>query len=232
MRHVNYKRWAHYLTDLFLKADIPVKKVLDIACGTGSLLLNLVALDYEGAGFDSSENMIRLAREKARKSGLQIPFWQGMMWNFKVKRPFHACICTYDSMNYCMDLEQCCEVFVCASEALCPGGIFIFDICTERNSRNFFQNYYEKDGTENFNYIRQSFYIKKESLQINEFIIFLESNASSPFREIHRQRIYRINELRELIPGEHFKLVGIYDGFSNRPGTEKSNRVHFVVKKV
>ncbi|MFQ5823528.1 MAG: class I SAM-dependent DNA methyltransferase [bacterium] len=231
MRHVNYDRWAQYLQGLFLNADILVKEVLDIACGTGNLLLKLIELDFKVAGFDVSENMIKIAQEKAQKRGLSIPIWQGVMENFKVKKPFHACLCTYDSMNYCMNLNACYDVLRHASDALCSGGVFIFDICTEKNSRNNFRNFYEKDQTDNFQYIRRTDYLKKEKIQINEFIISLESNSNAPFRELHQQRIYRIDEILNIIPLDQFKIVGIYDGFSKHPGTEKSDRVHFVLKK-
>ena len=54
MRHVNYRYWANHLAKLFKKADFPVKNVLDISCGTASLLLDLAKLDLNVAGFDES----------------------------------------------------------------------------------------------------------------------------------------------------------------------------------
>jgi 2-polyprenyl-3-methyl-5-hydroxy-6-metoxy-1,4-benzoquinol methylase len=231
MRHVNYGRWAEYLLDLFSNADIPVKRVLDLACGTGNLLLKLTELDFEVAGFDSSEDMIKIAHEKAQKRGMRIPIWRGTMQSFEVKRPFHACICTYDSINYCMHLDACHAVMSHTAEALYPGGVFIFDICTERNSSNFFRNYYEKDKINNHHYIRQSFYLKRQRVQVNEFIISSDLHSKALVRELHQQKIYRIDEIMNIIPMNRFKVVGIYDGFTNRPGTEKSDRVHFVLKR-
>jgi ubiquinone/menaquinone biosynthesis C-methylase UbiE len=231
MRHVDYQSWAQYLNSLFLKADIPVRRILDIACGTASLLLQLHRLDFEVAGFDASENMVRMARDKIKGTDTKIPIWQGNMRNFKVRKPFDVCICTYDSMNYCLQAEECIKVLMCVSEALYPGGLFIFDICTEKNSRKYFNSYYENDSTDDFSYVRQSRYSKDEEMQVNEFVITFNSSKTSSFRELHHQRIYRINEISNLIPGSMFKLVGIYEGFSRRPGTEQSNRVHFVLKK-
>ncbi|MFQ5754399.1 MAG: class I SAM-dependent DNA methyltransferase, partial [bacterium] len=141
MRHVNYRRWAQYLSDLFLKADVLVNEILDISCGTGNLLLQLVDLDYKVAGFDESENMIKMARLKADKKRIKIPVWCGSMTKFAVQKEFHAVICTYDSINYCLDLEACISTFGHSSKALCPGGLFIFDVCTLKNSRKNFQNY-------------------------------------------------------------------------------------------
>lgn len=231
MRHVDYGRWAKHLESLFSLADVPVKRVLDLACGTGSLLLKLIDLDFEVAGFDASEEMINMAHEKAKKKGIKISIWRGTMENFRVKKPFHACVCTYDSMNYCKDLNACHNVMSHVADALCAGGVFIFDICTEKNSRNFFKNYYEKDRINDYHYIRQSFYLKKQKIQVNEFVISSNSNSKAMVRELHHQRIYRIDEILNIIPRNQFNVVGIYDGFSRRPGTENSDRVHFLLKK-
>ncbi|MFQ5864689.1 MAG: class I SAM-dependent DNA methyltransferase [bacterium] len=232
MRHVDYVCWAKYLANLFSNAEIPVNRVLDVACGTGSLLLSLTDLDFHVVGFDASENMLNIAQEKARRKGLRISIWRGAMATFRVKQNFQACICTYDSINYCTDLNACYEVMDHAADALCSGGVFVFDICTERNSRSFFRNYYEKDKVDDYQYIRQSYYLKKDKIQINEFIISRDSNSKAPVRELHRQRIYRIDEIANIIPMNRFKVVGTYDGFSKRPGTEDSDRVHFVLKKI
>ncbi|MFQ5750570.1 MAG: hypothetical protein ACE5HI_01115, partial [bacterium] len=58
------------------------------------------------------------------------------------------------------------------------------------------------------------------------------SDSASLYKEVHQQRIYRIDEIKRAIPLDCFKIVGIYDGFSNRLGSEKSDRVHFVLKRI
>ncbi len=232
MRHVNYQRWAYYLSDLFLKADIQVNDVLDISCGTGNLLIKLTNLKFKVAGFDESEKMVKLTQFKARNKGMQIPVWQGSMLQFEVKKLFHALICTYDSINYCMDLETCLSTIHHSSKALEKGGVFVFDICTEKNSRNNFQQYYEKDQTDDFQYVRQSSFSLQKKIQINEFHIMWNSNSAAVYKEKHLQRIYRIDEIKSIIPLDCFQIVGVYDGFSMRAGSEKSDRVHFVLKKI
>lgn len=232
MRHVNYERWARYLSDLFAKADFPVTSILDIACGTGSLLAHLHRLHFTVAGFDASFDMVSVARQKAKKQDRPLPLWQGNMGAFRVKQPFDACVCTYDSINYCLDLDGYLRVFNCVSESLRPGGLFIFDVCTERNSRKYFRNHYENEATREFLFVRQSHYLHKERIQVNEFLISFESDRRQTFRECHRQRIFRIKEIEGLIDSSVFELIGLFDGFSRRPGGEKSNRVHFVLKRI
>lgn len=231
MRHVNYERWAQYLEDLFKKAEQPVHSVLDLACGTGNMMLQLHRMSYNTAGFDASRYMVEVAHEKVAKLQTRLPVWQGVMSEFGVKKSFDACICTYDSINYCMDLAQWDGLFRSVSYCLNAGGLFIFDICTEKNSRKYFRDYYERDGREDFEYIRQSHFLGREKIQLNEFTIYIHSEKMA-FREVHQQRIYRISEIKSVIPQDFFELVGVFDGFSKRPGTERSNRVHFLLRRI
>ena len=230
MRHVNYGRWAQYLRDLFCQADLEVTDVLDIACGTGNLMIKLSELDFKVAGFDESLGMVQAAKGKARGRKLRIPIWRASMMSFAVKQPVDAIVCTYDSINYCMNESACAAVFERASEAILPGGVFIFDICTVKNSRKHFRRYYEKEETEEFLYIRQSYYIASKSIQVNEFYIQWES--SPLIHEIHQQRIYRIDEIVKIIPAQSFQLIGMYDGFSMKGGSEESERVHFLLRRI
>lgn len=232
MRHVNYERWAHYLLVLFSKADFKVKKVLDISCGTGSLLKQLGLYDFELAGFDESFSMVQVARKKFQSANLTIPLWCGTMRHFACAHPFDAVVSTYDSLNYCLRQVDCQSVFEHASQLLRSGGLFVFDVCTEKNSRQHFVNYIERDGADEYEYVRQAYYLRKKRIQVNEFTIqWHDHGHDRTYHEIHRQRIYRIDEMKEIIPTERFEIVGIYDGFSRRPGSENSERVQFVLKR-
>lgn len=232
MRHVNYPNWATYLSRLFRKADVEVKDVLDISCGTGNLLLHLLDLDYAVAGLDASESMLKVAQSKTQHRRRPIPIWLGSMANFSVSKLFQAIICTYDSMNYCLDEGAVVATFRHASNALCSGGVFIFDICTLRNSKRNFRRYYEMDGTNEFRYSRMSYFLMHKRIQVNKFFIEWNSDSRRSFVETHKQKIFSIREIENIVPEESFEIVGIYDGFSLRAGSEKSTRVHFVLKRI
>lgn len=232
MRHVDYRHWARYLVELFRKAEVDVREILDISCGTGSLLLEMANFNFKLAGFDASDDMLKLAKLKLQKAGLSIPVWVGCMQHFQVRKRFHGVVCTYDSFNYCLHEDDWHSVFGNVFDALVPGGIFVFDVSTIRNSRKYFRNYHEKETTSAFEYERESYYLMPESEQINEFSIRWNSGQNKIFREIHRQRIYKIAEIQERIPANWFEMVAIYDGFSFRKGTERSDRVHFLLKRI
>ena len=230
MQHVPYDEWAGYLHHLFEMADLRVHNVLDIACGTGSLMLELANKGYSVSGFDSSKEMAALAAEKLAKAGKPGRAWSGSMTEFALRRRFDAVVYTYDSLNYCQEIAECAQVFTRVAAVLEPGGVFVFDVTTQSNSKRHFRNYYDKEGTPEFEYIRQSQYDTRTNTQVNEFLIRWRNDGES-YREFHSQQIYRLSEICGAIPARFFSLSGPFDGFSTRPGNENSERVTFLLKR-
>ena len=62
---VGYERRADYIQRLFQKSRIPVRTVLDLACGTGAMTCLLAERGYEMIAVDGSPDMLAAAREKA-----------------------------------------------------------------------------------------------------------------------------------------------------------------------
>lgn len=228
MFHVDYARWANYLRNSFQKADIPVIEVLDLACGTGSIIMELAKASLSLTGADKSFEMVRRARKKARSKGYAFPFLCSDMTKLCLQEEFDAVVCTYDSFNYCLSPDACVSVFENVARCLRQGGLFVFDVCTQKNSRHYFRHYSEDDSARGVHYTRRSRYLTSDQIQINEFSLLSVAGETT---EIHRQRIYRLSEIREMIPAERFETVGLYDGFSFRKASERSDRVHFVLKR-
>jgi len=230
MRHVDYEAWAEYIHQLLSRFDHPINRVFDVACGTGNFIFELMKHDYVLGGFDYTAEMVALARKKARKMQVSIPFWRGSMLHFGLAQPQDAIVCLYDSINYLLEIEACQNFFSQAFLNLNERGVLIFDICTEWNSIRHFQDYHDKEKTGTFSVNRKSYYDKSRRIHHNDFeIIFF--NEPAIFFEQHVQRIYYIEEMRGAIPTDKFELKAIYEGFSRRKGTEDSERVHFILQK-
>jgi SAM-dependent methyltransferase len=169
MRHVNYVRWATYIMDIFdVAAKRPIQTVLELACGTGKMLVELSQAGYSVYGLDASYEMVKLATSRLSKlrrtNGVLSPVALdrrsvdlGAVWwryaNFTLAAPVDAAICLYDSFNY--NLKSKRQLLNGVAQAVRPGGVFIFDICTVRNCRRF-NNYYEREGFGIYSYIRRA----------------------------------------------------------------------------
>jgi ubiquinone/menaquinone biosynthesis C-methylase UbiE len=62
---VDYPRWADYIEKHFTRLRYPIRTVLDLACGTGTLTCLLAERGYEMIGVDLSPDMLAEAAEKA-----------------------------------------------------------------------------------------------------------------------------------------------------------------------
>ena len=69
----NYIEEVKFLNSIFLKNKKHNPKIIDIGCGTGQHLLQLLKLGHNVTGVDKSGDMINLARLKLKKMVLKKP---------------------------------------------------------------------------------------------------------------------------------------------------------------
>ncbi|MDE6839044.1 MAG: class I SAM-dependent methyltransferase, partial [Acutalibacter sp.] len=72
--NVNYSRQADYLMELMGRLGHTPGLTLDLACGTGSLTLELFRRGLDVYGVDASVEMLSLAREKCADAEADILF--------------------------------------------------------------------------------------------------------------------------------------------------------------
>lgn len=98
--------------------------ILDLCCGTGQLVAQLVARGYAVTGFDGSADMLRHAQDNAPAS----TFVQGDARDFAFETPFDAVLCTSASLNHMESHDDLRGVFASVNRSLKLGGIFVFDV--------------------------------------------------------------------------------------------------------
>ena len=73
--HHDHKAWGEYLTDLLFGMGVPPGgKLIDAACGTGGIALELHRVGFSVLGIDISQQMLTEAAAKAAKAGAPITF--------------------------------------------------------------------------------------------------------------------------------------------------------------
>ena len=122
-------RWAaaEQVMELIRAAKPDAKKVLELGCGTGSILKCLQDA-YEVSGLDISGKMLSVARKKVPRSKL---LRQDMV-DFRIDGRFDVIFCVFDSINHVRRFSDWKKVFAAVRRHLLPGGCFIFDINTQR----------------------------------------------------------------------------------------------------
>ena len=178
-------------------------------------------------GAEGCGEMLDVAEEKVRKAGASIPFDQKDLLHIEGLPRAEGVLCLYDSLNYLMTLEEVARALERIWNAVEPGGLFIFDVCTETNSLRYFRDMTDRERGDGFSYVRRSFY--ENGVQFNQFRMHF-SDTEEVVCELHQQRIYPLADIDRALDASPFTVEGAYDGFGFSPPNERSDRVHFVLR--
>lgn len=125
----NYPKEVDYLLKVFSRYGLKGKKILDLGCGTGTHAIILAKRGYNVVGIDRSSEMIKHAREKAKKDNVKnVKFISADIRNIKLDYKFDAVISMFAVMGYMNESEDLVKVFRTAKKLLNKKGLFLFDI--------------------------------------------------------------------------------------------------------
>lgn len=122
---VDYKIEAKRIVEMFEGKNI--NRVLDIACGTGSHLIELTKLGHKCTGIDLSPEMIDVAHKKVGQLQLAIDFHQGDLRKLDIKEKFDAVIGLYVMTSIVND-EEFKSALWAVARVLRDKGLFIFNV--------------------------------------------------------------------------------------------------------
>jgi SAM-dependent methyltransferase len=108
-------------------SEIPVSRVLDLACGTGGHLLQMAALGWRVTGADGSEAMLDRARHKATELGLSPRLELADLRSFDLGETFDLVTCMFSSIGYVTDDEGLQSALEAVRRHLLPGGLYILE---------------------------------------------------------------------------------------------------------
>jgi len=199
------------------------QRVLDLACGTGSLALSLGSKGHFVYGIDISPQMIEVAKTKL-DCNQAVSFEVKDMSSFSVKKPFDIATCSFDAINYLPDLQKVKDMFRCVYSALRMGGIFIFDSATEKLYLKFHRGTYTYELNGDF-FIQSFYYDPLEKVAVTCFK-FSDGNT-----EVHRQYPYGLKELKPLLKKVGFSSVKRISIFQKKKYDFHRERLLCMVKK-
>lgn len=185
------------------------RSILDIACGTGNLTLELACLGYEVAGLDIASEMLAVAREKAARSGLQVTWIRQDMCRPYPVAPVDAVTCFYGVLSYLLSPEDLRRCFEAVHGALAPGGVFAFDLYSEEKMRAIFSGSTAEDYGDFFFATMST---PREGGIIDHHVTFFLDAGSGLYRredEHHRFRLHSLDELRQLLEEVGLPVVGV-----------------------
>lgn len=125
----DYGAEADFIEYLWQKnSNIDNQSILDIACGTGSHLIQFCSRGYESTGFDKSSEVVAYAKKKFEEQDLPIDIFQADMKRFELKKKFGLAFNMLTSANLLLTDEDMISHLKSVAGVLEPGGIFVLEM--------------------------------------------------------------------------------------------------------
>ena len=230
--NVDYKKRADYIQSVLSLYGHPWGLTLDLACGTGTLTLELKTRGVDIFGIDGSYDMLSIAMEKAAEQGLDVLFLCQEMERLDLYGTIDTCICTLDSLNHITDQKKLQRAFDRVALFMNSGGYFVFDMNTVYKHREILGNntfVYDTD---------QVFCVWQNSLKANNIVNIeldlFEREDGVYYRqsEHFKERAYEIDEVKRMLAQAGFTLRAVYADMTTEPLKENSDRAVFVAEMV
>lgn len=231
MDDVDYDAWARYYLSLI--APCSPKRICECACGTGSLSVRFARAGLKVVGADLSEEMLRVAQEKARKFGVQAAFIHQDMCALELPRRVDAVLATCDGVNYLTQDGQAQAFFKSAYQALKPGGMLAFDVSTIEKLSGTLGNAFFGEDRSDITYLWQNTW-SEEKRCVRMDIAFFLREADGRYRrfdETHVQRAYAPEELSAMLEQAGFTDIRVFGGFTTDAPVGGEERIHVLATK-
>ncbi len=111
-------------------AKVPVRRVLELACGPSPHLRELCRRGYEYHGLDTNENMLAAGQRKVTESTWTAEFHKASMIDFNVDTTYQFAFVALGSL-YARNTEELSSHFSSLARALDPGALYLLDWCVQ-----------------------------------------------------------------------------------------------------
>ena len=128
------------------------RRVLEPACGSGRLLLELARRGWDATGFDASPDMLAYAARRCREASVDVRLDEGRMESFVYDDVpgFDLAFCLVSTFKYLVDPAHVRGHFRCMADALVDDGLYVLGLHLseyENRSRSRERWVSERDGT-------------------------------------------------------------------------------------
>lgn len=202
--------------------------MLEMCCGTGTLteLLHKEGFDIEG--FDLSESMIQIARQKAKRKKMPLRYEVMNAISADMERQFDSVFSFFDSLNNIVNPADLQEAFFTAANHIPSGGSFIFDLNTAYafRAKMFNQQDLSKKSKVRYRW-RGDWDEETQLIQVRmKFWV-----GETEFEEVHLQRAYTIEEVVPMLEEAGFEKIRTFHSYTLEQPRAKSDRIHFACIK-
>ncbi|MBI2919621.1 MAG: class I SAM-dependent methyltransferase [Planctomycetes bacterium] len=216
---------------LFDRLRIPGKRALDLACGTGTVALELAGRGWEVEGVDASAEMLEVARGRAGSAGIR--WTRGDLRTFEAGKPVDLVTCAFDSVNYLLRPEDLAACFRQVAAHLAPGGRFLFDAITPWGQRAVWG-----DGAARIRHGEGWFGVwePRRLHRLSQLALtYFERDGAGAWRrweETHTERGWSKSDLGRAARAARMEIESLWDGSTCQAPGPRAIRLHAVCRPV
>lgn len=231
-QNVDYPKRFEYINHFLIDNNITNGTVLDLACGTGSMSIELIKNGFDVIGIDLSENMLELASNRLLEYGDNFSLLKGNMTDYRLDKNVKACICSLDSINHLNDIKDVEKTFCNVYNSLDKNGVFVFDVNTIYKHNEILANNTFVFDEEDFYLVWDNEYVSDRVVRILLDMFVWNGKAYDRFSESFEETAYSIDDLLDALCKAGFSDISVYDELTLNPPRDKSERLYFICKKV
>lgn len=225
-RHSDIDRSVKWLASM-----IPAGSgILDLGCGPGLYAQRLSHLGYDVTGLDISKRSIAYAKEQDRQSHYICLNYLEMDYT----GAFDAVIMVYCDYG-ALTLSERQLLLAKVYQALKPGGLFIFDVFTERtliDKQDISTWSALPDGgfwnAEPHICLEAAYYYENQSVEVRQTVVMTNDE---PRQYLIWNTVFRRETLADEVRPAGFQTIGFYDDIGGRPYTGDADTLCAALKK-
>lgn len=220
----NKKKIVNFLEECIKKfSRIRVKCILELACGSSPLVIDICKRGYRFIGLDINQRMLDYSGMKAKNAGFKIETIKADILDFNLHKRVDFAFVLYNSV-YCTSNQEFVKSLMQVSNSLKKGGLYVLHMVVDGNIKDTQTSnrfiWHTKKGKVSIkgvfkrkitDYSRQ---LRKETL------ILYVNDAGNRLKLVERaiDKIIFPQEFRLLLEQTNFEFVDWFDGFDiNKP---------------
>lgn len=222
---LDYEKYAENIKSLVKKYGIKKENMLELAAGSGMLTKHFFDEFKNIDALDISGKMLEVFANKYDPENVNLIHYD--MVEYAKEDTYDLIVILLDSVNYVTEKEDLIKLFRNCYLSLKKGGLLVFDINSPYKIREIFGNECYVYEYEDIFYTWDNFY-EDELVDMHlEFFVENEDGSYRRISEFQQERLYEVEEVKEIIEDIGFKNIEIFDEDDMESVKEESLRILF-----
>lgn len=222
---LDYEKYAGNIKSLVKKHGIKKGNMLELAAGSGMLTKHFFDEFKNIDALDISGKMLEVFANKYDPENVNLIHYD--MVEYVKEDSYDLIVILLDSVNYVTEKEDLLKLFRNCYASLKKGGLLVFDINSPYKIREIFGNECYVYEYEDIFYTWDNFYEDELCDMHLEFFVENEDGSYRRISEFQQERLYEIEEVKEIIEDIGFKNIEIFDEDDMGSVKEESLRILF-----